>query len=110
MDANLQREGEYNCMMNRNFIRKNISSLIRPSQLITEIENSKYGKFELKPLERGFGLTLGNSLRRILLSSVQGTGLIAIKLEGVWIKIRKKQYKKITTRKKAEINKRTSYL
>lgn len=70
-------------MMNRNFIRKNISSLIRPSQLITEIENSKYGKFELKPLERGFGLTLGNSLRRILLSSVQGTGLIAIKLEGV---------------------------
>lgn len=76
MDANLQREGEYNCMMNRNFIRKNISSLIRPSQLITEIENSKYGKFELKPLERGFGLTLGNSLRRIILQAMKTYGII----------------------------------
>ncbi|MBT4791451.1 MAG: DNA-directed RNA polymerase subunit alpha, partial [Halobacteriovoraceae bacterium] len=44
---------------------------------------SKYGKFVAKPLERGYGLTLGNSLRRVLLSSLQGAGIVAVKIDGV---------------------------
>jgi DNA-directed RNA polymerase subunit alpha len=42
-----------------------------------------YGKFVAKPLERGFGITLGNALRRILLSSIQGTAVTGIKIDGI---------------------------
>ena len=42
-----------------------------------------YGKFVVEPLERGFGVTLGNSFRRILLSSVTGAAITAIKIDGV---------------------------
>lgn len=67
------------------FTSKNWVSMIRPTAL--EVDNdalkSNYGKFVAKPLERGYGLTLGNSLRRVLLSSLQGAGIVAIKIEGV---------------------------
>ena len=67
------------------FMSKNWTSLIRPVGL--EIDNDSlnegYGKFVAKPLERGYGLTIGNSLRRILLSSLQGAGIIAVKIDGV---------------------------
>lgn len=43
----------------------------------------RYGRFTVEPLERGFGLTLGNSLRRVLLSSLQGSAVTAVKIEGV---------------------------
>ena len=43
----------------------------------------RYGKFTIEPLERGFGLTIGNSIRRVLLSSLQGAAVSAIKMEGV---------------------------
>lgn len=46
-------------------------------------ENNNYGKFVLEPLERGYGITLGNSLRRILLSSLPGAAVTSIKIEGV---------------------------
>ena len=46
-------------------------------------ENSSYGKFVVEPLERGYGTTLGNSLRRILLSSLPGTAAVSIKIAGV---------------------------
>jgi len=46
-------------------------------------ENDSYGKFIVEPLERGYGITLGNSLRRILLSSLPGAAATAIKIEGV---------------------------
>ncbi|MGL4523463.1 MAG: DNA-directed RNA polymerase subunit alpha [Bacilli bacterium] len=46
-------------------------------------EDSKYGKFVIEPLERGYGTTLGNSLRRILLSSLPGAAVTAIHIEGV---------------------------
>ena len=46
-------------------------------------ENSKYGKFTLEPLERGFGTTLGNSMRRVLLSSLPGYAITSIKIDGV---------------------------
>src|SRR5918912_3732256 len=63
---------------------KNWRDLIRPK--ILEVEKSSltptYGKFSCEPLERGFGTTMGNSLRRVLLSSLQGAAICAIKIDG----------------------------
>lgn len=56
----------------------------KPAYKITDyIENSNYGRFELEPLERGFGTTLGNSLRRVMLSSMPGSAIVAVKIDGV---------------------------
>ena len=44
--------------------------------------DSFYGEFKIEPLERGFGLTLGNALRRVLLSSLPGSSIFAIQVEG----------------------------
>jgi len=58
--------------------------LIMPQTLESDPENtSEYGKFECEPLERGFGITLGNALRRVLLSSLQGTAITSVRIEGV---------------------------
>ncbi|MCP6717176.1 DNA-directed RNA polymerase subunit alpha, partial [Klebsiella pneumoniae] len=46
-------------------------------------ENDNYGKFVVEPLERGYGTTLGNSLRRILLSSLPGAAVTSIQIDGV---------------------------
>jgi DNA-directed RNA polymerase subunit alpha len=46
-------------------------------------EDNRYGKFVVEPLERGYGITLGNSLRRILLSSLPGAAVTSIRIEGV---------------------------
>jgi DNA-directed RNA polymerase subunit alpha len=71
-------------MMN-SFMSKNWAGMIRPAALEVDTEGlkSNYGKFTAKPLERGYGLTLGNSLRRVLLSSLQGAGIVAVKVDGV---------------------------
>ncbi len=56
----------------------------KPNIEIVEIsEDKKYGKFVCEPLERGYGITLGNSLRRIMLSSLPGTAANRIKIDGV---------------------------
>ena len=56
----------------------------KPIYKITDyIENNNYGKFELEPLERGFGRTLGNALRRVMLSSMPGSAIVAVKIDGV---------------------------
>lgn len=56
----------------------------KPIYKITEyVENNNYGKFELEPLERGFGTTLGNALRRVMLSSMPGSAIIAVRIDGV---------------------------
>ena len=56
----------------------------KPAYKITEyVENKNYGKFELEPLERGFGTTLGNALRRVMLSSLPGVAITSVKIEGV---------------------------
>lgn len=67
------------------FVTKNWTGMIRPRILEQDIDSLKrnYGKFLVKPLERGYGLTLGNSLRRVLLSSLQGAGIVAIRIDGV---------------------------
>jgi DNA-directed RNA polymerase subunit alpha len=48
----------------------------------TELNNQTYGKFTIEPFERGFGTTVGNSLRRILLSSLEGSAVTAVKIKG----------------------------
>jgi DNA-directed RNA polymerase subunit alpha len=63
-------------------VARNWRELIRPRMLELEERTSTFGKFSCEPLERGFGITIGNSLRRILLSSLQGTAITAIKIEG----------------------------
>ena len=56
----------------------------KPMYKITDyIESNNYGKFELEPLERGFGTTLGNALRRVMLSSMPGSAIVAVKIDGV---------------------------
>ena len=67
------------------FTQKNWTSLIRPValEIDKDLNSHGYGKFVARPLERGYGQTLGNSLRRVLLSSLQGAGIIAVKIEGV---------------------------
>lgn len=66
-------------------IYKNWRSLIKPKfvEVEKETRTDLYAKFIVKPLERGFGLTLGNSLRRILLSSLQGAAITALRIDGV---------------------------
>ena len=65
-------------------IARNWRDLIKPRMLEKEGSSftPRYGKFACEPLERGFGLTIGNSLRRVLLSSLQGAAVTAIKVEG----------------------------
>ena len=56
----------------------------KPKIEITEIsEDKKFGRFVVEPLERGYGTTLGNSLRRIMLSSLPGAAVSQVKLDGV---------------------------
>ena len=65
-------------------IQKNWQELIKPTNLeIVPSDGGNKAKIVVEPLERGFGLTLGNALRRILLSSLQGGAVTAIKIDGV---------------------------
>jgi DNA-directed RNA polymerase subunit alpha len=66
-------------------MQKSWKDLIRPKRLEVEKETvtPTYGKFTAEPFERGFGITIGNSLRRILLSSLQGGAITSIKIDGV---------------------------
>lgn len=66
-------------------IQKNWQELIKPNKVEVEHkgENNNTGKVVVEPLERGFGLTMGNALRRILLSSLQGAAVTAVKIAGV---------------------------
>ena len=66
-------------------LQKNWSELIKPTKMEVNVEesNGRMGKLTAEPLERGFGLTLGNSIRRILLSSLQGAAITSVKIKGV---------------------------
>ena len=63
---------------------RNWRDLIRPKaiQIEQDSANEFYGKFTCEPLERGFGITIGNSLRRVLLASLQGAAITAVRIEG----------------------------
>jgi len=66
-------------------MQRNWSSLIRPKRVdVDEATHTRfYGEFTIQPLERGYGVTLGNALRRALLSSIQGSAIVSIKIDGV---------------------------
>jgi DNA-directed RNA polymerase subunit alpha len=70
--------------MSPNVVTRNWRDLIRPRGITIEQETLTefYGKFTCEPLERGYGITLGNSLRRVLLGSLQGAATTAIRLDG----------------------------
>ena len=65
-------------------VARNWRDLIRPRSVPVDQDSlsERYGKFVCEPLERGFGTTIGNSLRRVLLSSLQGAAITAVKIDG----------------------------
>lgn len=65
--------------------RISLKDLIKPKRIEVESgsQDNRYGKFVAEPLERGFGLTIGNALRRILLSSLQGAAITSVRADGV---------------------------
>lgn len=69
----------------------------KPDKVLMLEANNTFGKFEFKPLEPGYGITIGNALRRILLSSLEGYAISTIKIDGVRheFDIRKKLLMKI---------------
>jgi DNA-directed RNA polymerase subunit alpha len=63
---------------------RNWSELVKPDKLVRDGKsNNKYGKFICEPLERGYATTIGNAMRRVLLSSMQGCAIVAASIEGV---------------------------
>jgi len=71
-------------MQTENVDIKNWKSLLKPAKLDLQLSDDKsYAKIIAEPLEKGYGLTLGNSLRRILLSSIRGSAVTAIQIDGV---------------------------
>jgi DNA-directed RNA polymerase subunit alpha len=66
-------------------MQRNWRELIKPKRLETETTDrpDMHAKFSCEPLERGFGVTLGNALRRVLLSSLQGTAIVGVKVDAV---------------------------
>ncbi len=71
--------------MQQELIAQNWRQLIRPRRLETEPDSAtpRYGRFWCEPLERGFGVTLGNALRRVLLSSLNGAAITSLRINGV---------------------------
>ena len=67
-------------------IHKNWTDIIKPKRLEVDSESHSrvYGKFACEPLERGFGTTLGNALRRVLLSSLRGSAITAVRIKDVY--------------------------
>ena len=57
---------------------KNWQELIRPTKIEIEKKESDYVKFSTEPFERGYGVTIGNSLRRVLLSSIMGAAITSV--------------------------------
>lgn len=63
---------------------RNWAELVRPEQIERDAKSSDmYGRFVCEPLERGFGTTIGNALRRVLLSSLQGAAPVSVKIQGI---------------------------
>src|SRR5512136_896089 len=66
-------------------MQRNWRSLIRPKRIEIDekTHNKSYAEFTIQPLERGYGITLGNSLRRVLLSSIQGAAIVSVRFDNV---------------------------
>lgn len=84
MGVGLQKEEGYRVQRKiMSSINKNWVSLIKPSKLVYDNIDSNISKLVVEPLERGFGLTIGNALRRVLLSSLQGAAITSVKIPGI---------------------------
>ena len=70
---------------NRLINARNWAVLVKPEQIVRDNDPADpvYGKFVCEPLERGYGTTIGNALRRVLLASLQGAAFVAVKISGV---------------------------
>ncbi len=84
-DTNLDTESEEGVTEENPFFAKNWMSIAKPTKLQFEPDSLKadYGKFTIDPLEPGFGMTIGHSLRRVLLSSIRGSAVFAVQIDGV---------------------------
>ena len=81
---NKKEENNENLKKPEPFAYKNWTELIKPTKIDVDKKDKKtYGSVSIEPLERGFGLTIGNALRRILLSSLQGAAVTSIQIDGV---------------------------
>ncbi|HBL54991.1 MAG TPA: DNA-directed RNA polymerase subunit alpha [Deltaproteobacteria bacterium] len=83
--TNLDAESEEGIEEENPFFAKNWMAIAKPSKLQFEQDSLKadYGKFTIDPLEPGFGMTIGHSLRRVLLSSIRGSAVFAVQIDGV---------------------------
>ncbi len=84
-DANMDTVAEEGDTEENPFFAKNWMSIAKPTKLKFEKDSLKadYGKFTIDPLEPGFGMTIGHSLRRVLLSSIRGSNIFAVQIDGV---------------------------
>ncbi len=84
-DTKLDTEAEEGVAEENPFFAKNWMSIAKPTKLQFEPDSLKadYGKFTIDPLEPGFGMTIGHSLRRVLLSSIRGSAVFAVQIDGV---------------------------
>ena len=84
-DTNLDTDAEEGVNEENPFFAKNWMSIAKPTKLQFEPDSLKadYGKFTIDPLEPGFGMTIGHSLRRVLLSSIRGSAVFAVQIDGV---------------------------
>ena len=81
---NKKEENNDNLKKPEPFAYKNWTELIKPTKIdVDKKETKTFGAVSIEPLERGFGLTIGNALRRILLSSLQGAAVTSIQIDGV---------------------------
>ena len=81
---NKKEENNDNLKKPEPFAYKNWTELIKPTKIdVDKKDKQTYGSVSIEPLERGFGLTIGNALRRILLSSLQGAAVTSIQIDGV---------------------------
>lgn len=70
-------------MSSNELMYMNWQEIIRPERVHVETSTPEYGKFVCEPLERGYGITVGNSLRRIILSSLYGAAIVSVKFDSV---------------------------
>jgi DNA-directed RNA polymerase subunit alpha len=62
---------------------RNWQELVKPTKIEVEKKEQNYIKFSTEPFERGYGITIGNSLRRVLLSSIMGSAINSVWIDGV---------------------------
>ena len=83
-------------------MHRNWRNLIRPKALQVNELTENYGKFVVEPLERGYGQTLGNALRRVLLSSIRGAAITGIRMAALGRVVREDEVKGKVNRRMVE--------